>query len=124
MTAAPNDFSPEQEAALSEALKRCSPETLEAAIAYRKNGDSTQVATVIIGVIERFLEPDARPKLTQPNADELHVSQDLGIDSLTMVEVVMLVEEALDMQIDNEELQNLTTIGSIKSFVAQKVGAN
>lgn len=122
MASAPKEFTAEQEAALRESLKRCSPETIEAAIAYRKDGDQTQVANVVIGVIERFLEPDVRPKLRQPDADSLHVNQDLGIDSLTLVEVIMLVEESLDMQIDNEELQNLTTIGSIKSFVAQKIG--
>lgn len=122
MSADHNAFTPEQEAELREALKRCSPETLNAALAYRKDGDSSQVSTVIIGVIERFVEPEAREKLLQPNADELNVSQDLGVDSLTMVEVVMLVEETLDTHIDNDELQNLTTIGAIKSFVQKKIG--
>lgn len=122
MAAEHKDFTPEQEAELREALKRCSPETLNAAITFRKEGDSKQVPAIIIGIIERFVEPDAREKLAQPNADQLHVAQDLGIDSLTLVEVVMLVEETLDTQIDNDELQNLTTIGAIKTFVEQKVG--
>lgn len=121
MAADQNSFTPEQETELREALKRCSPETLEAALSFRKSGDSSQVPTVIIGIIDRFIEPDARAKLSQPNADELNISQDLGIDSLTMVEVVMLVEETLDTQIDNDALQNLTTIGAIKSFVANKL---
>lgn len=114
-------FSAENEASLRDALKRCSPETLEAAIAYRKGGDSTQISPVILGIIERFLEPDVRPRLREANAQELRVAEDLGIDSLTLVEVVMLVEEALDMQIDNDELQNLRTIGDVKTFVEHKV---
>lgn len=123
MASANKDFSAEQEAALREALKRCSEATVNAAVAYRKDGDNSGVSTVVIGIIERFVEPDVRPKLAQPEIDNLRVAEDLGIDSLTLVEVVMLVEETLDMQIDNNELQNLATIGSIKSFVSQKIGA-
>lgn len=121
MASANKDFSAEQEAALRESLKRCSEATVNAAVAYRKDGDSSGVSLVVIGIIERFVEPDVRPKLEQADTDSLRVAEDLGVDSLTLVEVVMLVEEALDMHIDNDELQNLTTIGSIKNFVSQKI---
>lgn len=124
MSSAPkNPLSPEQEEALRDSLKRCSPETVEAAIAFRNEGDASQAPVVIIGIIERFCDPDVRPRLQEPNADELKVAEDLGVDSLTMVEVVMLVEESLSITIDNSELADLKTIGDVKSFVKGKLEA-
>jgi len=116
-----NPLTPEQEAALRESLKRCSNETIEAAIAFRNEGRLDQAPVVIIGIIERFCEPEIRSKLKESNADALHVAEDLGIDSLTMVDVVMHVEEALDITIDNEELADLRTIGDVKTFVKCKL---
>ena len=56
-------FGPEDESALRESLKRCSPSTFEAAVQFRKTGNAEHVPAVVIGVIERFVEPDLRVKL-------------------------------------------------------------
>ncbi|MEL0099429.1 MAG: FabA-like domain protein, partial [Opitutae bacterium] len=45
---------------LAELLKRCSPDTLEAAIAFRKTKDLKQIETIVLGVIDRHLEPEQR----------------------------------------------------------------
>ena len=113
-------FSNEDETALRDALKRCSPATIEAAIAYRKTRTISHLPAIIIGIIERFVESDLRPKLKQAD-DELRLVEDLGIDSLTMMEIVILVEDVLQMQINNEELRNLRTIGDIKVFIDCRV---
>lgn len=118
--APPAGFSPADEAALRESLKRCPPATAEAAINYRKTGDLAQIPTVVLGVIERFVEPDLRPKLKHADP-ELRVVEDLGVDSLTMMEVVLLVEESLKITIKNDELRNLRTIGDINTFIEAKV---
>lgn len=114
------NLSPEDEELLRDSLKRCSPETLEAALSYRKTGNTDQVSTVILGIIERYLEPDIRPRLRK-GADNLRIFEDLGIDSLTLVEIVMLVEETLDMSIDNNELRDLRTVGDVRQFIDCKV---
>ncbi|MGE9293250.1 phosphopantetheine-binding protein [Ruficoccus sp. ZRK36] len=116
----PKPFTAEDEAELKESLKRCSPETIDAAIAYRKNGDKSQVPVIIMGILERVMEPDARPKLKEGN-DDTRINEDLGIDSLTMVEVIMMVEETLDITVDNDELRNLSTIGDVKTFITKKL---
>lgn len=118
----PKPFTAEDEAELRESLKRCSPETVEAAIAYRKNGDKSQIPAIIMGILERVMEPEARPRLLE-GTDDTRINEDLGIDSLTMVEVIMMVEETLDITVDNEELRNLTTIGDVKSFITRKLDA-
>ncbi|MBC2596262.1 acyl carrier protein [Ruficoccus amylovorans] len=116
----PKPFTAEDEAEVRESLKRCSPETVEAAIAYRKSGDTSQVPVIIMGILERVMEPEARPKLLEGN-DDTRINEDLGIDSLTMVEVIMMVEETLDITVDNEELRGLATIGDVKTFITGKL---
>ena len=66
------------------------------------------------------MEPDLRAKLKDPD-DDLRLIEDLGIDSLTMMEIVILVEEVLQMSINNEELRHLRTIGDVKQFIECKV---
>jgi 3-hydroxyacyl-[acyl-carrier-protein] dehydratase len=118
--ASPKAFAPEDEVALRESLKRCSPSTFEAAVQYRKTGNAEHVPAVVIGVIERFVEPDLRTKLKDAD-DDLRLIEDLGIDSLTMMEIVILVEEVLQMSINNDELRNLRTVGDVKTFIDCKV---
>lgn len=113
-------FGAEDEAALRDSLKRCSPSSVEAAVQYRKTRDVNLVPAVVIGVIERFVEADIRPKLRQGD-DDLRLVEDLGVDSLTMMEVVLLVEESLKITIKNDELRNLRTIGDINTFIEAKV---
>ena len=110
----------EEDALLRESLKRCSASTYEAASQFRKTKNVEHLPAIILGIIERFVEPDLRAKLKDPD-DDLRLIEDLGIDSLTMMEIVILVEEVLQMSINNEELRHLRTIGDVKVFIDCKV---
>jgi acyl carrier protein len=120
LTVVTKPFAPEDEAALREALKRCSPSTFEAAVQFRKTGNADHMPAVVIGVIERFVEPDLRAKLKDAD-DDLRLIEDLGIDSLTMMEIVILVEDVLQLTINNDELRNLRTVGDVKTFIDCKI---
>jgi 3-hydroxyacyl-[acyl-carrier-protein] dehydratase len=120
LTVTAKPFAPDDEAALREALKRCSPSTFEAAVQFRKTGNADHMPAVVIGVIERFVEPDLRAKLKDAG-DDLRLIEDLGIDSLTMMEIVILVEDVLQLSINNDELRNLRTVGDVKTFIDCKV---
>ncbi len=110
----------EEDALLRESLKRCSASTYEAAAQFRKTKNTEHLPAIVLGIIERFVEPDLRGKLKDPD-DDLRLIEDLGIDSLTMMEIVILVEEVLQMSINNEELRHLRTIGDVKLFIECKV---
>jgi acyl carrier protein len=113
-------FTPEDDANLREALKRCSAATYEAAAQFRKTGNTEHLPAIVLGIIERYVEPDLRGKLRDAD-DDLRVIEDLGIDSLTMMEIVILVEDVLQMSINNEELRHLRTVGDVKTFIDCKV---
>lgn len=104
---------------LKELLKRCPPGTYESALLFRKNKDINQVEKIVLGIIDRHLEPDQREILSNSD-DTLRMYEDLGMDSLTMLEIVMLVEQTLEVSIDNEELRDLRTIGDIKAYLNAK----
>ena len=55
------------------------------------------------------------------DADTTRLIEDLGIDSLTMMEIVILVEDVLQMTINNDELRNLRTVGDVKTFIDCKI---
>lgn len=116
----PQNFTPEDEAALRDSLKRCSAETIEKAVELRKTGNPTLAGDVVIGIIERFLEPEKRELLKNPQ-DSLKMIEDLGLDSLTMVEIVLAVEDATGMSIDQEDVQKIHTLGDIKAYISAKL---
>ena len=110
---------PTVEEDLKELLKRCPVGTYEAALAFRKSKDISQVEIIVMGIIDRHLEPEQREILADSD-DTLRMYEDLGMDSLTMLEVVMLVEQTLEVSIDNEELRDLRTIGDVKAYLNAK----
>ena len=110
---------PTVEEDLKELLKRCPVGTYEAALTFRKTKDISQVEIIVMGIIDRHLEPEQREILADSD-DTLRMYEDLGMDSLTMLEVVMLVEQTLEVSIDNEELRDLRTIGDVKAYLNAK----
>src|SRR5580658_189948 len=113
-------FTPEDDADLRNALKRCSPSTREAACAFRRTGSPDHLPAIVHGLIEHYVERSARAKLTR-SGDGLRLVEDLAIDSLTMLEIVFLAEDVLQISIDNEELRPFRTVGDVKTFIASKL---
>ncbi len=118
--AAARNFTSEDEAQLREALKRCSASTFEAACQFRKTGNLEHLPVIIFGIIEHFVESRFRPRLKESTGN-LRLAEDLGIDSLTIIEVVMLTEDTLRITINNEDLCALRTLRDVQYFIEAKV---
>ena len=48
--------------------------------------------------------------------------EDLGADSLDIVELIMGIEEELDIEIPDEDAEKLTTVGEAINYAASKLG--
>ena len=48
-------------------------------------------------------------------------SEDLGVDSLEIFEIVMSLEEEFEIEIPNEDIENIKTIQDIVNYVKSKV---
>jgi acyl carrier protein len=110
----------EQEAKLRESFKRCSPETLDAIFRFRRDGDLDAVIVIVHGIIERYLNLEPGEHIAQrPGTTRL--GEDLGIDSLTMLEIVMSIEEALDFRAEDADVRNIRTLGDVRGYVDDRV---
>jgi acyl carrier protein len=69
-------------------------------------------ATVgVLGVDPAAVTPDA------------HFADDLDADSLALVEIIMAVEDRLDIQVPEEELKDVRTVGAALDLLSAKVPA-
>jgi acyl carrier protein len=52
-----------------------------------------------------------------------NILEDLGADSLDVVELVMAIEEAFDIEISDEDAEAMRTVGDVEQYVAKNVAA-
>ena len=52
---------------------------------------------------------------------EASITEDLGADSLDVVDLVMSIEESFDVEIPDEEFENIKTVGDIVKYIENKV---
>lgn len=48
---------------------------------------------------------------------EANIQNDLGADSLDIVDLVMSLEEEFDCEIPDEEIENIKTVGDIVKYI-------
>ncbi len=49
------------------------------------------------------------------------IAEDLGADSLDVVDVLMSLEDAFDVEIPDEEIEKLTTVGALVSYIEEHI---
>jgi acyl carrier protein len=53
---------------------------------------------------------------------EDRLREDLGLDSLAMIELLFKIEEHFDLEIPNEDLSRITTVADVTAYVEEKLG--
>lgn len=79
------------------------------------NNLATVIERVTKVVVDRLGVDESEVKL------EASFRDDLGADSLDVVELVMELEEEFDMQIDDEDAEKIATVGDAVTFIQSKV---
>lgn len=51
---------------------------------------------------------------------EANIQDDLGADSLDVVDLVMSIEENFDIEIPDEDVENIKTVGDIVKYIEAK----
>ena len=54
---------------------------------------------------------------------EARILDDLGADSLDVVELVMALEETFDIVVPDEDVEGMQTIGDVETYLAGRVSA-
>jgi len=47
--------------------------------------------------------------------------EDLGLDSMSTIELVYQIEDVFDLEVPNEDLVKLTTVGSVVDYVENRL---
>lgn len=55
--------------------------------------------------------------------EEANLFEDLGLDSIDLMTVVMAVEERFSIEVSDEELEEVSTLGQAADILSTKVGA-
>ena len=53
-------------------------------------------------------------------SSESDILEDLGADSLDVVELVMAIEESFDIEIPDEDAEGMRTLGDVEKYVAAR----
>lgn len=75
---------------------------------------------LIIEKVNHFLIEDIEieEELIDPDAS---LTKDLGIDSLDVVDIVVIIEQVFGVKIKGEELKDVKTLGRFYDFVEEKI---
>src|SRR5580765_7834255 len=80
--------------------------------------DESTIATQIRTALAQHLKRDVSKIRPQDRLRE-----DLGLDSLAMIELLFKIEEHFDLEIPNEDLSRVTTVADVTAYVEEKLGA-
>ena len=115
MNAAPTQ---EQIDQIRRSFRRCREGTSDAIIELQRTGSTELIPTIVRGIVWRYVHEARRPVVDQATLETPLAS--LGIDSLTMMEIVLDVQDALDLVIEDSDLRHMRTIGDVIGFLQQR----
>lgn len=74
------------------------------------------IVSKIIQALAEYLKRDAA-SITE----EHHLRDDLGLDSMAVIELLYKIEETFNIQIPDQDLTALRTVGSVASYVETRL---
>jgi 3-hydroxyacyl-[acyl-carrier-protein] dehydratase len=87
---------------------------------FRKDGDVRDLHEFVLGLI-CFMQDTDDSNGAQEVGDLSRLSEDLGIDSITIAEVIFLLEEIFEIEIQNQEVAQIATVGELREFILTKI---
>lgn len=89
---------------------------LEACAEYEATGDRGAFDRAVLALVEHHLSPPPpQPLATYPGSTRLVA--ELGLDSITMVELVFLFEDLFGVKLPQEKLATVATIDDLRGLL-------
>jgi acyl carrier protein len=86
----------------------------DAYLAFVESRDLGKLDVVVLGVLTFYLARKPRQDLEELPG-ETRLVEDLGCDSLTMMDTVFMVESLFDIKIDDDELEKIVTLDDLRA---------
>jgi acyl carrier protein len=122
LSAMPTELTDEQIEKVKHEFRRCREGTPEAIINLRRSGDTSLIPEILRGIVYRYVRPEARPQVEQASL-ETPLSA-LGMDSLMMLEVMLDVQDALDIVVEDSDLRRVKTFRDVSELLTQRFTEN
>jgi acyl carrier protein len=74
----------------------------------------------VSGEVRSIISSHLGVELAEIDSDA-NILDDLGADSLDVVELVMALEEAFDIEVPDEDVEALRTVGDVEKYVHQRL---
>lgn len=94
---------------------------IENILRYRETKGRDAIAPILKAVLGHYLKENGVAESTDPAPDTTLDS--LGLDSLAMLEIVLDISDALDIEIGDEELAEVKTVADLTNLIDSKVAA-
>jgi 3-hydroxyacyl-[acyl-carrier-protein] dehydratase len=114
----PTELSDEQIKKVNHDFRRCREGTAEAIIKLRRTGDTALIPEILRGIVWRYVRPESREQVEKASL-ETPLSA-LGMDSLMMLEVVLDVQDAIDVTVEDAELRQVKTFDDVSHLLMQR----
>ena len=93
---------------------------VDAYLGFVETGDLARLDEVVLGVLQFYLaKPPAAPLTTLPGGTRLVA--DLGCDSLTMIDVMFLAENLLEIKLADDELTKIETLDELRAHFRRRM---
>jgi acyl carrier protein len=98
---------------------RCSDATSEAVRIFRLTGNARYVPAIVRGILEQQVPAELLPKLYSGDSS-LRLAEDLGVDSLALMEIALRAEDAAGFPFETAELARVATVGDFERALQAK----
>ena len=96
------------------------PRITAAYVDFAEKGDLANLDVVVLGVLHFYLAKKPTESLDTLSGST-RLIEDLGCDSLTMMDTVFMVESLFDIKINDNELPRLATLDDLRQHLRQLV---
>ena len=107
------------ESEIEERFLNFSPATLEAIRSYQRTHEPKLVQTIVQGIVEKYLPPEMRNRAPEA-VKSLNA---FGIESVTLMEIILDIQDALGLEMSDRELRNLQNFDDATKLLTDKVAA-
>lgn len=105
-------------AELRQKFRKCSPEALGAILTFRETLDPGLAPAIVEGIVRRYL-PSLDPAAL--HQDGSTVTEAWGVDSLTLMEILLDLEDVFDIDLSDANLRELRTVGELRTVLQDKI---
>lgn len=108
-----------KESEIDERFLNFDAEAVAAIRAYRQSRNPELVHLIVHGIIAKYLPPEQRNRAP----DTMTSLNAFGIESVTLMEIILDIQDALDLVITDEELRSLRGFDDATKMLSEKVAA-